>query len=97
MGSNDDVRGPIRDRIARKAPLMVVSTRFGEWPLYGPGIKQRPLLRLPEQVAPHDRLRHRQTKTAPVASLAKDGSKPQQATAYRRSVGLRELEPVATT
>src|SRR5579862_5927250 len=91
MGSNDDVREPIRHRIAKKAPIMVVSTRFGEWPLYGPSPKQRPLLHLP-QVAPDDRLRNRSRKPVPAAGLVKAGSKPQQATVYRRSVALRPLE-----
>ena len=91
MGSNDDVREPIRQRMAKRAPIMVVSTRFGEWPLYGLSLNQRPVLRLPEAV-PDNGLRNRPRKTVPAVGLLKDGSKPEQATVYRRSVRLRELE-----
>lgn len=46
MGNTNEARQPIQDRMARKTPIMVVSTRFGEWPLYGLCMKRRSILRL---------------------------------------------------
>ena len=39
MGSTNAVRQLVQDRMEGKAPIMVVSTRFGEWPLYGLCVK----------------------------------------------------------
>jgi hypothetical protein len=43
MGNTNEVR-----QSAHKAPIMVVWTRFGEWPLYGLCMKRRSVLHLNE-------------------------------------------------
>lgn len=43
MGNTNEVR-----QSAHKAPIMVVCTRFGDWPLYGIYMKRRTVLRLSE-------------------------------------------------
>jgi hypothetical protein len=62
---------------------MVVSTPFGEWPLYGLYTKQRRLLRLPEHEATNDRPRKPKPppRPAPVARLTKGSSNVEQAAA----------------
>jgi hypothetical protein len=40
MGNTNEGGQLIGERIARKTPIMVVSTRFGEWPLYGLSTKR---------------------------------------------------------
>ena len=47
MGSTNEVLRLIQDRLAKKGPIMVVSTCFGEWPLYGLYMKRRRTLHLP--------------------------------------------------